>query len=796
MRRKIMITVLLALLSLGPLGAQGAGQIDGRVVEEDGDGVGGVTVVVSELGLVEITGRDGSFAFDAVPDGSYTVQFSLGDNASSQAVEVAGGTTEVEETVDWDFSFVETITVYSASRRRERIVDAPAAVTLVTEETLDREAATGQLTKVLEFTPGVETTQSGIFDIQINTRGFNSSLNRRVQPLIDGRDPSVPFLGSSEFSVLGNMQDMASVELVRGPSSALYGANAFNGVLNMVTKTPSSSLGGQFRLAAGELSSLKADLRWAAALSDNWFFKLNVGYSEGDDFTKDRRLTTEYAGLPREAVKPGDTYDTSNLSLRLDRDSDSHLLTFEAGINDNTGGTVVTGIGRVNLGDLERTFARVNFSTDHFNVSAYNNTRETPDQLATASGGRIFLDTENRKAEVQTNWDFNDGKARLVAGASYEEEEIDTANNQGFQTLVFAPVEHDFTGVYAQLDFDLSDNLKLVLAGRWDDSSLHDSQFSPKAALVWSVNNANTLRFSYNEAFQVGNYSEFFLDAPTAIPTAGGPISSVNLAGIEAALCTPFGISCGFANPVRVRALGNTDLEVEEIQGFEIGYSGIFGSKAFLTIDYYNNELSNFITDLLANPFGTVNPHFGGYTPPANHPLPALLLGTLQASLPPSLFAFLTNNVDGTPIFALASYTQAGQVDTQGIDLGLNAYLSDHWVFDFSYSWFDFSIKEQSVEDIFPNAPEHKATIGLTYNADKWGGSLKIRWVDDFFWAAGAFIGPVPSYETADISGHYTINDRIELGLNISNAFDDNHYQSFGGDILARRALASIAFRW
>ena len=105
-----------------------------------------------------------------------------------------------------------------------------------------------------------------------------------------------------------------------------------------------------------------------------------------------------------------------------------------------------------------------------------------------------------------------------------------------------------------------------------------------------------------------------------------------------------------------------------------------------MTIDYYNNELENFITDLLANPFGIINPAFGGYTPPANHPLPALLVGTLAASLPPTVFPFLTNNVDGTPIFALASYTQAGQVDTQGIDLGLNFYVNENWVIDFSYS--------------------------------------------------------------------------------------------------------------
>ncbi|MCP4201128.1 MAG: TonB-dependent receptor [bacterium] len=112
------------------------------------------------------------------------------------------------------------------------------------------------------------------------------------------------------------------------------------------------------------------------------------------------------------------------------------------------------------------------------------------------------------------------------------------------------------------------------------------------------------------------------------------------------------------------------------------------------TIDYYNNELENFITDLTANVFGSINPNFGPYTLPDGTPPPPILQATLAGALGP-LIAFLSNNVDGTPIFALASYTNAGAVDTEGIDLGLNLYLSDDWVLDLTYSWFDFDVQEQ-----------------------------------------------------------------------------------------------------
>ncbi|MEL7059452.1 MAG: TonB-dependent receptor [Acidobacteriota bacterium] len=776
-----------------------AGDVAGSISRDDGSTIGGVTVVLSELGMVEITDDDGVFRFANVPAGTYTLSFSLGDNVDSQSVEVADDQpVDVAKVVDWDVSFAETITVYSASRRRERIVDAPASVTVVTEEEISRETSSGQVPKVLEFAPGVEVTQSGIHDFNLNMRGFNSSLNRRVQVLIDGRNPQVPFLSNQEWAYLSNMNDLESIELVRGPSSALYGANAFNGVLNMTTKAPRSSVGGRATVAAGELSTYRADGSWSFDLGSGWYGRLSGQYTEGESFYEPRVGTIEYDGLPFEAVAGTGDYDSTTAQLRIDKElfDGTDLLTVEGGYYDSFGGVTVTGIGRVQVADAERTFFRGNYNSRYFNVIAYQNTREAPDQLALSSGNLISLDSEERVAEIQGNGDFFDGKVRLVGGASYGETEIDTASPRGNQTLTFEPVESDEEAVFAQLDFDIADNLKLVLAGRWDDSTLHDSQVSPKAALVWNVSTNHTLRFSYNEAFQVANFSEFFLNAPTAFP-GNPPISAIPLGAIEAGLCAPFGVSCGF-DVVPVRALGNDVLEVEEITAIEVGYAGIFGSKAYLTIDFYQNQLENFITDLLPNPFGSINPAFGPYQPPANHPAPDLLLQTLQASLPPTVFPFLSNNPDGSPIFALASYTNAGEVDTEGIDLGLNYYITPDWVFNFSYSWFDFDVVDLGgvQTSLVPNAPENKFSAGIAYNAERWGFSLDYRWTDDFAWEAGIFEGFVDSYSIVNFSGRYAITDTIDFGLNVSNLLDDESYQSFGGDILGRRAVGSVTFNW
>ncbi len=84
----------------------------------------------------------------------------------------------------------------------------------------------------------------------------------------------------------------------------------------------------------------------------------------------------------------------------------------------------------------------------------------------------------------------------------------------------------------------------------------------------------------------------------------------------------------------------------------------------------------------------------------------------------------------------------------------------------------------------------------MTRTADRYGWSLKGRFVEGFDWAAGAFQGPVPSYETFSLSAHFNANDYVTIGTNVSNLLDDAHYQSFGGDLLARRALGYVTFNW
>ena len=84
----------------------------------------------------------------------------------------------------------------------------------------------------------------------------------------------------------------------------------------------------------------------------------------------------------------------------------------------------------------------------------------------------------------------------------------------------------------------------------------------------------------------------------------------------------------------------------------------------------------------------------------------------------------------------------------------------------------------------------------ISYLATKYDVALKYRHVDGFPWSAGVFEGPIEDYDLVDLTANYRISERLQIGLNISNLLDEDHYQIFGGDLIERRALGHLSIRW
>ena len=806
--RSMAVTVgFLVLLAAVPVGAQqGTGRIEGSVLRGDGSGVAGVGVALPDGAALALTDADGRFVMQRVEPGRYAVTFSLGSYPDqTQVVEVAAGETAVVEmVVDWSRSYYDTLTVRSMSRRPERIVEAPAAMSLMPEEEIAREAASGQLPKLLEFTTGAELTQGGLYEFNFNVRGFNDPFNRRVLALVDGRDVSMPSLGSQEWLAIGfPLDDLESAELVRGPGSALYGTDAFNGVLDMVTRSPKTSQGGRLRLTGGELATRRVDLRHTAEVGDGWYTKVLAGYQASDDFYRPRTQGVEYATpcfalfqtgcLPLELVGP--VLDEDKLgyaSVRVDPDlGEEFSLVVEGGTAVFEGPVMLTEFGRLQVTDVERPWARLDLGTAGWNLLASYTARDG-DALFLSANYPFFSESERYAVELQGRTEFADGRGFLVGGASMMEEMVDSLSPQGVQTVTYKEHNEGFQAVFGQLEYSFAPELKAVLAARWDDNSLHDSQLSPRGSLVWAPRPEHSLRLTYGEAFLTPSYVQLVLYLPTAEPVDLSPFEGI---------CALGGASCGFADPVAIRAVGNPRLQPEEIRTFELGYSGILGGNTYVTADYYDSRVENFISDFI--PFfsplrGRLASPFAPYQPPASLPPPlaGMLLGALQANLPPQLFPLLSSGIFGEPVFTALSLVNFGRVDSTGVELSLSRRLGERWSVDLGYAWFDFTVRDRLPDDpALPNSSENRLSASLTYLGESFDVALRMRSVEGFEWSAGLYRGQVPSYELVDLTANRQLG-QFRVGIDVSNLFDEEHYEYFGADLIGRRALVHLGYAW
>lgn len=823
--------VVLLVATVATAAAQGTATITGTVTQEgSGEPIARVQIMVAGTGIAAATDIKGRYHLDRVPTGQQVLRFRwLGFAPLDRTVTVTAGEMTLDIVLAPKPVSLGDITVTAASREPERIVEAPAAITDIKPQVLRSTAPTGQVPLALAAAPGVDLVQSGVNDFNINARGFNSSLNRRVLTLLDGRDLAIVFLGSQEWSNLPVTTDeLRSMELVRGPGSALYGANAFAGVINMTTLSPRESPGGRISLSGGELSSLKADGRWAGVFGEGRFgVRFTGGYSTSDSWSKSRTsadsldLSDEYAeagvdigkvgfearpligqtlGAGRAAVGDPDpltnTYGSGRFDYYLDNGG---VMTLESGFSEAENATLVTGIGRVQVAKAIKPYARLAYNADHLNIIGYwNNRNSLEPQYSLASGAPLEEKSDIFHIEAQGNTNFADGRARGIIGASFRQYNV---NTEGTLMRLVDDDRHDKVySAYGQLEYHLSDKVRLVGAARYDEGTLFDGQFSPKGGIVFSPDQNNSFRFTVNRAFQTPNYSEFYLRAAAGAPANFTPLE----AGLRASPLGPAlaGVPDGqlFTNSamVPVWARGNAKLDVEKTVGYEVGWKGALGPRVYVTVDAYLNNIKDFVTDLLPG----VNPVFGAWTAPDAVPdqYKAQLEGAVRQQLlanPATALAAagLTRTEDGNTAIVV-SYTNEGDVDQHGVDIGVGVQLNDAFRVDGSLSFFSFTINSKQAGDkLVPNTPSRKGTITLGYNGISNGidASLSLRAVASYDWAAGIFAGPVPSSEFLNATVGYRISPNFKLFGVGTNILDQQRYQLFGGSVIGRRILGGLS---
>ncbi|TSE04282.1 TonB-dependent receptor [Aquimarina algiphila] len=263
--------------------------INGKVVDEFNQPIPGVSVALKGTTEGTISDFDGNFSLTVSKAYPFTLEVSsVGFETGTVVVTSGSGDLTITLT---EITFLDEL-VISASRAPERLFESPVSIERFGVKEI-KNTASADFYGGLENLKGVDINTNSLTLKSINTRGFATFANTRFVQLVDGIDNTAPALNFVLGNLIGMSElDVQSVELLPGASSALYGANAFNGILFMNSKSPFDHQGIS-AYAKGGLTSQEAagdnefydyGVRMAHAFSDKFAAKVNLSILRGTDW--------------------------------------------------------------------------------------------------------------------------------------------------------------------------------------------------------------------------------------------------------------------------------------------------------------------------------------------------------------------------------------------------------------------------------------------------------------------------------------------------------------------------------
>jgi len=178
--------------------------------------------------------------------------------------------------------------IVSASRRREKVQEAPASVSVLSARKLDATPNATDVTRSLINVPGVQVQQQSANRINISMRGGSGLFGTSVFPILDYRSLVGAGIGTFQSDQAGlNNLDIEKIEVVRGAGSALYGPGVTQGVVHFISKSPIDKPGTSIELIGGQLNTFGGSFRHAHKVSDKFGFKILAQHRQGDEFTLD-----------------------------------------------------------------------------------------------------------------------------------------------------------------------------------------------------------------------------------------------------------------------------------------------------------------------------------------------------------------------------------------------------------------------------------------------------------------------------------------------------------------------------
>ena len=625
---------------------------------------------------------------------------------------------EKNEALDLSVEDLLNVKVTSVAKKAQSLNDAAAAAFVISNEDIKRSGATN-IPDALRLAPGLDVARIDANKWAVSARGFNGRRANKLLVLIDGRSAYTrSFAGVYWENQDVMIEDIDRIEVIRGPGATLWGANAVNGVVNIITKHSSKTLGASVNLGVGTEEQGFGSLRYGAQLNKDTTGRV---YVKG--FKRDSNTHTS-------GNDAGDSWDKVQGGFRLDSQlNTADSLTFQGDIyHSNIDQSSVyqqlappfqyaqNDIIRADGGNLLGRFQHTFSPTSDYSLQFYYDTY-TRDEAALFES-RDTLDVDFQHRFTLLDWH------EIIWGMTYRYGHDKLKGKRignGTVPYTLNPVSVDdqvFSGFIQDELTLLDDKLWLTIGSKFEHNDYSGFEGQPSARLMWIPHPQHRVWAAVSRAVRTPSRAEQGLSALTAvIPPQALPFPPFS---------TP---------PTGVFTSGNPNFRSEEVISYELGYRTTLTKSVSLDVTGFYNDYRDLRQGKHGNPV-------------------------------PSGISFNVPN----------SFVNALKANSYGVEIATVWQMLDWWRWDVNYSWLQMDL--QPSDTITPVGPEQRVSLrGALSPLQGFDFDFWFRYVDSNSAITEFGTLKINPYVTLDLRlAWHPIKD-IELSLVGQNLLADKHLE-------------------
>lgn len=640
---------------------------------------------------------------------------------SVQAQEMSAGDTLA------DLSLEELLSteITTLSRKPESLVSAPAAVHLISQSDIRRSGARS-IPELLRMVPGMQVAQIDGNKWAVTARGANGRFAPRLLVLMDGRTLYNPMLSGVQWDIQDtDISAIERIEVIRGPGSTMWGSNAVNGIVNIITKHAADTQGGSVA-ALGGGEGYEALLRYGAMVGDSSFRfygkyldrdgNVDALGDETEDYTEMARFGGRYdwdGNETDEFTLTFEIYDGESGEYRISRTIAPPYQVLLDTVTDTSGGFL--------MGRWSREFS----DTSALEVRAYYDSHDRDTYTYTED-----VDTY----DVDLQHSFHSGKNHeWIWGLSYRKSIDETTDSFEIQILPY-DASNERVSAFVQDEISLLDGrARLMVGSKFEHNTASDSdvEVEPSVRVSFNLSENRALWTAVSQAVRIPSRGE-----------RGGKVTSAVLPpGSNPMMPVPI--------PTAVVLRGNPDLISEDVTAYEAGFR--LRNPGFqLDVSLFYNVFEN---------LRSITPGIPECQPGGGNPLvdPTCLFTSTYVEFP----LVLGND---------------SNYDAMGMEIWMSKQLSERWRLQGGYTYFRSteegggSIGEQLE---FPeDSPEHQLSLRSSTDINE---SLELdifaRWVDELEYQS------IDDYVAVDLRFAWTPTTNLSIAAVGRNLFADEHVE-------------------